>query len=303
MMRAAGRLSVLFCASSWVFGQTFEVASIKPAPPPTGGMILVMMSGGPGSADPGRVTFTNMTVKNILMRAYEVKSYQISGPGWLDSERFDIVAKVPQGATKEQFALMIQNLLAERFKLTLHHEKKDLPMYALVVAKNGPKLKESVDDRNAKDAGSAPPLGPPPPPGPMGKDGFPQLPPGAGGRGILMMGMNGRARISGTKRSMAELADGLAGFLDRPVVDMTELKANYDFTLYFDPEGMMGLMGPIGRGGPGGPGEGGAPVTSAPESVSIFTAVQEQLGLKLDQRKGPVDLLVIDHLEKVSTDN
>src|SRR6266446_4406926 len=161
MMRAAVGLSVLFCTSSRVFGQvaeappTFEVASIKPAPPPTGGMMRVGMSGGPGSPDPGRATFTNMSLKNILMRAYEVKGYQISGPGWLDSERFDIVAKVPQGATKEQFLLMIQNLLAERFKLTLHREKKELPMFALLVGKNGPKLKESVDDPNANDAPAA----------------------------------------------------------------------------------------------------------------------------------------------------
>ncbi len=91
------------------------------------------------------------------MTAYGVKTYQISGPAWLDTERFDIVAKVPQGATKDDVKLMLQNLLADRFKLTLHREKKDMPMYALLVAKNGPKLKESPpDDPNANDAAPAP---------------------------------------------------------------------------------------------------------------------------------------------------
>lgn len=309
MMRAAVGLSVLFCTSSWVFGQSFEVATVKPtAPPAVGNMrFMIGMSGGPGTPDPGRINFTGVSLKILLTRAYAVKGYQISGPNWLDSERFDIVAKVPPGATKEEFLVMLQNLLAERFKLTLHREKKELPMYALMVGKNGPKLKESVDDPNAKDVEA--PLPPPPPGGrlPMGKDGFPQLPPGAAGRGgMMMMFMNGRARMMANKRTMPEFADMLAQQLDRPVLDMTELKGKYDFKLDFDPEG-MGPMGRggfvVGPGGPGGPGEGGAPAASAPEGVNIFAAVQEQLGLKLDQRKGPVDLLVIDHLEKVPTEN
>ena len=92
-------------------------------------------------------------MKNVLTNAYGVKGFQISGPGWLDSERYDIVAKLPRGATKAEFMVMLQNLLAERFKLTLHREKKDLPMYALVVGKNGPKLKESVEDPAAPKGG------------------------------------------------------------------------------------------------------------------------------------------------------
>ena len=168
----------------------FEVASIKTAAPTaSAGMFRVMMRGGPGSADPGQLTYSNVTLKNVLMNAYGVKGYQISGPSWLDSERYDIAAKIPKGATKEQFMLMLQNLLAERFKLTLHREKKDLPMYALVVGKSGPKMKESVDGAVPAD-GAGPPPPPPPPGGPlgiagggriaMGSDGFPKLPPGAG---------------------------------------------------------------------------------------------------------------------------
>jgi len=163
---------------------TFEVASVKPAAPQTPGRMMVGMRGGPGTPDPGQVTLTNVTQKMLLARAYGVQDYQISGPGWLESERYDIVAKVPEGATKEQFQAMLQNLLAERFKLTLHHETKELPQYALVVAKNGPKLKESApppaaEGTAAKD-GAGPDGGPPPGPGP----GF-GPPPGEGGIDIV----------------------------------------------------------------------------------------------------------------------
>ena len=156
MRRATLGVCLIIFTSCAAFGQaaaespTFEVASVKPAEPPAGmGMMRVMMRGGPGSADPGQITYSNVSLKNVLTIAYAVKGYQINGPKWLDSERFDIVAKIAKGATKEQFQLMLQNLLAERFKLTLHHETKELPMYALVVGKGGPKLKESVEEDTA----------------------------------------------------------------------------------------------------------------------------------------------------------
>src|SRR6516165_11144822 len=105
----------------------FEVASIKPATLPGRGPIRLGQRGGPGSGDPGRVTYTFSTMLDLLADAYSVKRNQISGgPTWLDSERFDIVAKIPAGATKEQVNVMLQNLLAERFKLTLHRETKEL---------------------------------------------------------------------------------------------------------------------------------------------------------------------------------
>lgn len=308
---------------------TFEVASVKPAAPPTDGRMMVGMRGGPGTPDPGQVTFSNVTQRLLLSTAYGVQDFQISGPGWLDSERYEIVAKVPKGATKDQFKVMLQNLLAERFKLTLHHETKELPLYALVVAKNGPKLKEAAappaatDGADPKDAGAAA-SGPPPPPGPgsgpppgpppgdggpprlqMGKDGFPQLPPGAGRGGVVMMMMNGRARLTGNGQPISKLADVLARQLGRPVVDQTGLKANYDFTLDFDPEGGMGGRGRMMMPGPPPGGGGDGPGANPPESENpgIFTALQEQLGLKLEQKKGPLDLLVVDHSEKVAAEN
>jgi uncharacterized protein (TIGR03435 family) len=292
---------------------SFEVASVKPAAPITGNRIQVGMRGGPGTPDPGQITYNNVTVKNVLMNAYGVKGFQISGPGWLDSERYDIVAKVPRGATKAEFMVMLQNLLAERFKLTLHREKKDLPMYALVVGKNGPKMKESVEDAAPKGGGPAD--------GPaavMGKptvdrDGFPVLPPAAAGRTAVSLAlMNGNVRMTASKQPMSGLAEDLSRQLDLPVVDMTGLTGKYDFTLYFSPEGLAGMRLPAGLAPPppnaAPPGEGGpgSPMASAPDgqsNPSLFAAIQEQLGLKLEQRKGPVDLLVIDHLEKAPIEN
>jgi uncharacterized protein (TIGR03435 family) len=327
-MRQAILSAGLIILSSYAFGQaagespTFEAASIKPAAPQTGPGMRVMMRGGPGSPDPGQITYSNVSLKNVVMTAYGIKGYQISGPKWLDSERFDIVAKIAMGATKEQFQMMLQNLLAERFKLAVHRETKELPIYALVVGKGGPKLKETVDDGTTAQGGAAGPGGPsasapPPPPPPggdgagpvrmkVGADGMPQLPPGVGKNGLMMMMMNGRLRMVGNGQPVSALTGMLADQLGRPVVDTTELKAKYDFTLDFTPENMAGPMGMMPPAPPhdGGPG-GGGPVASAPDSgaPSIFTALQEQMGLKLEQRKGPIELLVIDRMEKVPTEN
>lgn len=290
----------------------FEVASVKPAPPPSDNRIRITMSGGPGTPDPGRVNFEFVNLRMVLAKAYGVKSYQISGPGLLDSERFNITAKVPPGTTKEQFALMLQNLVADRFKMTLHHEKKELQAYALLVGKSGPKLKVA-----AEEAGNdgAPAAASPAVFGrlPMGKDGFPELPKGAGRGGIAVMMMPGRMRLAGNGQTVTKLCETLEQQLDRAVVDMTELTGKYDFTLTFEPEQnkmMAGLPAGMGRGGfaPGGgaPGGGDSAIHNTPElepAPNLFTAVQEQLGLKLEPRKTPVDLLVIDHVEKTPVEN
>jgi uncharacterized protein (TIGR03435 family) len=319
----AALLAIASCAA---FAQTtaatpsFEVATVKPAAPPAtsmgpgGGMrIAIRMGarGGPGTADPGQMMYSGMSMKSLLVNAYGVKTYQVSGPNWMDTERFDIVAKVPPGASKDDVKLMLQNLLAERFKLTLHREKKDLPMYALVVGKNGPKMKESPpDDPDAKDASV--PLDPAAAANRQkaienamravdrGGD-MPPLPPGAG-RGMSMMMMNGRARMSAPKQTMAQFAEWLVSQLDRPVVDETGLTKKYDLALDYAPESVGG-RGPMGMPLPPPLGGDGGMPPEADAAPSLFTALQDQLGLKLEQKKGPVDLLVVDHLEKTPTEN
>jgi uncharacterized protein (TIGR03435 family) len=317
-LNCAGLLAALAgmaCAQSGEGSPTFDVASVKPAAPIMGGRIIVRMDGGPGSPDPGQISYSNVTLKNVLRLAYNVKGYQLSGPNWLDSERYDIVAKIPKGATKEQFQVMLQNLLAERFKLKIHRETKELPIYALVVAKGGLKMKETPKDETVQDlAGGPPPAGAGPGPNAgepqikMGKDGMPQMPKGGfgGGRGgMMMMVNNGRMRLQASKQPVTQIAEMLGNQLGRPVVDQTGLTANYDFTLDFAPDESMRMPGMMGGMPPGhGPegGEGAAPASDS-NGPSLTTALQEQLGLKLESKKGPIDLIVIDNLEKTPTEN
>jgi uncharacterized protein (TIGR03435 family) len=294
-------------------GQTFVVATIKPAAPMEPGRMMIGTRGGPGTQSPGQITATNLSVREMMATAYNVKDYQIVGPEWLTAQRFDIVAKVPEGATKEDVQVMWQNLLKDRFGLKLHHDSKEMPILALVVGKNGPKFKESEP---AAAAGSGPAAdGPDGAPGlrimpKMGKDGMPEAPAGmrrAGG--VMMMMVNGKMRLIGTGVPVGRLVDLLARQYNKPVTDQTGLTKNYDFTLDFAPEGMMrGMPMPGGGGGmmagPGAGGDGGgANIPDGNEAANLATAIQEQLGLKLEPKKGPVDLLVIDHVEKTPTEN
>ena len=285
---------MLVCAGA-VFADTlpsFEVASIKPAAPMTGGRIMIGQRGGPGTPDPGQIAFTNVSVKDLIQNAYNVKAYQISAPnfGWLETVRFDIVARVPAGATAEQARLMMQSLLADRFKLSVHHSSKDQPVYALLVAKNGPRLKESVEDPNAA---AAPPNPAAPPKGAMS----------------MMMTPGGRMRLKSDALTMSRLTDMLASQLDRPVIDATELTGKYDIVLDFAPDmaAMQAKMAAMGVGmPPGAMGEGGghdAAGSGDSQNATLFTALPEQLGLRLESRKGPVDLIVVDAVERTPTEN
>ena len=328
MFAAILRTGLAVIIGGLAFGQTadksltFDAASVKPATPPVPngrGMIRIEgPSGGPGSKDPGRVRYPFSSLKDLITRAYDVKAFQVTGPVWLDSERFDITATMPPDTTKEQFRVMLQNLLAERFKLVVHHETKELPMYSLVVLKGGPKMTESAPVAPPKETDGDPaPLPALPPGGPkMGPDGFPILPAGltGGGRGgMFMMMMPGRMRLTASQQTMKDLADNLTGRLSRPVTDATELNGKYDFILTFSPEGLSNGMGPMGvmpppGGGGGAMVDGGgrgpmAPPADAEPLPDIFRAIQSQLGLKLESKKGPVDLVIVDHMEKTATEN
>ena len=282
---------------------SFEVASVKPAAPQAGSGFRSSMH-----TSLGEVRITNYSLKTLLMNAYDVKNFQIAGPDWLDSQRFDIVAKVPQGFSRDDVKLMLRGLLAERFKLTLHHESKDMQMYALVVSKRGLKLKESTDDPAGKTPAFLPtPGGPdappmPPPPPPLPGEGNRPAPVGR----LTMIVSANRMRMSLAKESMTAFAATLGSQLQRPVTDMTGLKGVYDVNLDFAPDENTRPGGAIGMPMPPPPAgaEGaGAPSASDPAGPSLFTALEEQLGLKLEPKKGPVDILVIDHAEKTPTEN
>jgi uncharacterized protein (TIGR03435 family) len=296
--------------------QTFEVASIKPAQPPTpdgqGRIFMRGPSGGPGTKDPGRVNLPFMSLKSLIMLAYDVKNYQITGPQWLDTERFDVTATMPPDTTKEQYRIMLQNLLIERFKMTVHKESKELPMYSLIVNKGGPKLKETALKAAPADGDGPPrpPLGPPK----IGPDGFPVMPAEMSQRpGMPMMMMPGRARLMATSQSMQDLANRLTAQLNRPVIDNTGLTAKYDFVLTYAPDPNEGLGGrggaglglavraPAPAGAAGGPDNTFIPDGEAPQP--LFGALQSQLGLKLDPKKGDVEIVVIDKMEKAPVEN
>jgi uncharacterized protein (TIGR03435 family) len=303
---------VLVCAIA--FAQTpdsqiaFEVATIKPSGPPGMGRMRIGNQGGPGTPDPGRFTCDRCNLSMLVSTAYNLNYVQISGPSWLAEAQFDLTAKVPEGATEAQLRVMIQNLLIERFKLAAHREKKDAPVYELTVAKSGPKLKTSTGEADPPDSTGRGGFRPPPPSRARDADGFPQFPPG---RRSMMVMMPGRARWRLVDESMAQFSKSLQGMVGRPVNDATGLTGKYDFELSFSPAAgglTMGrgmLPGPlpppsgVGTGGPEGPAA-STPDDSAP---SIFTAIQDQLGLRLESKKGPVEMLVIDHAEKVPTEN
>jgi uncharacterized protein (TIGR03435 family) len=292
-----------------VFGQTsegriaFDVASVKTASLPTpdarGMLTMQRTTGGPGSNDPGRIHYPYISLKTLLQTAYQVKNYQIEGPDWLDAERFDITATMPPTTTKEQFSIMLQSLLADRFRLVLHRATKDGPMYSLVLAKGGPKLKESGDTPPpASDAA-------PPSSDPLvlrqtkpGADGLPPIsfPPGKGG--LMSVMTNGHARLVGQLRTMNELAEFLTGFLNCPVTDSTGLTSKYDFTVNF--AASLNAPDPMAA-------DNAARNSATPEQSDVqpgfFAAIQSQLGLRLESKKGPIESIIIDHIERKPTVN
>ncbi len=253
----------------------FQAASVKPNTETNARGMMVMPQPG------GRLTSKNAPLIMLLQNAYSVQAFQIiGGPPWINSTGYDIEAKPDAAVDRPQMWQMLQNLLADRFKLELHRETRELPLFALTVAKGSfqpPPPKEGTCIDTPPDA----------PPGP----------PGAGqtqcGRGRISMSPAGLA-MDGGKVQMAELIRLLAIVLGRPVLDRTAFDGKFDFHLTFTPdESTMGLPGSGGPRAPNGP-----LLPTDPDRPTIFAALQEQLGLKLVTAKGPVEVLVIDHVER-----
>jgi uncharacterized protein (TIGR03435 family) len=206
---------------------------------------------------PGGLEMSNVTLRFCITRAWRITDPQVSGPAWIDSDRYDIVAKAPAGAPEAQIPEMLQALLAERFKLVAHRERKELPAFALVVGKNGPKLTKA--ELNESGGGMT----------------------------------SGDGTVSGQAVTMARLASFLATprlDLGLPVVDQTGLEGTFSFTLKWTPEKLLT-----------GKAAGKAPDLDGPPS--IFTALNEQLGLKLEKRKALLEVLIVDKAERVPTEN
>ena len=259
-MRVVIGLSLIFSATQALVGQTdgapgplpaFEVASIRPA--------QRSKMGGEGSrkqsitVDPGRITMVNATLRSCLRVAFEVKDYQVTGPAWLEDERYDISAKAADAVPEKELHRMLQRLLAERFKLEYHKVTKELPAYVLLVAKGGPKFQESKTD------------------------------------GEFSAKPTSRTSASFEHAQISQLVDLLIEVMHSPVVDETGLKGKYDvavdMTSYL-PDNFEHSNGP------------------PPDLLGIVVAaLQKELGLKLESRKVPLDMIVVDRMERAPTEN
>jgi uncharacterized protein (TIGR03435 family) len=302
---------------------TFEVASIKPAAPLDMMKVAAEVQAGHmpkigARVDAARAEYTYMALKDLIVTAYKVKPYQVTGPDWISTTRFDIVAKLPEGATKADAPKMLQALLEDRFKLAVRRDKKENPVLALVVAKGGPKMQESAEAPVAIDENA------PLKPGEMttdGPDGPVRMTVGKQGEVSVNMGAKGSMHykvdpatmtmhLDATQLKMDGLADMLTQFTQiaggggRQVVDMTDLKGYYQVTIDFSLADLLAMARAQGMDIPPLPGAGTPGVAASDPSgtSSVFAAVQA-LGLKLEQRKAVTEQLVIDHVEKTPTEN
>jgi uncharacterized protein (TIGR03435 family) len=282
-------LLLALLSSIVAFGQSpparpeFEVASVKKSAPAAAGQINIGVH-----IDGAMVRCSSLPMRSYIRMAYRVNDYQVLGPDWLTTENFDIAAKLPEGAARAQLPEMIQSLLAERFKLVLHRDKKEFPVYALTVAKTGPKLIESPPDSS------------------------PEASPGANtavdvnvtvgrGGGVIDMGHGssigyGRDRLEAKKVTLGALAGAVERLLDRPVVDLTGIAGTYDFSLEYSWDELRSLV----RSSSGGATE--LPANPDAPGNSIFTSLAA-FGLKLEPRKTPIEVLVVDHIERTPTEN
>ncbi len=270
--------------------------------------------------DASRAEFTYMSLKDLIVYAYTVKPYQVDGPSWLSDARFDIEAKIPDGGTKDQAPAMMQTLLAERFKLTVHRDHEEHKVLALVVGKGGPKLKESPAPPPPPDANA------PAKPGETkidteegsmkitrNTDGSVKIDMGA--RGIITEKLDMSTQTLHIESSMVTMngfADMLTNMMQMggsggpQVVNQTGLKGNYQVTLDLALADLMALARASGMNLPGAPAGGGAQQANAPANAAsdpqaagqgVYSSV-EQMGLKLEERKATVERLIVDHAEK-----
>jgi uncharacterized protein (TIGR03435 family) len=253
-------------------GPKFEVASVKASDPnPSSPMFMGM------SADRAIVKYTNVTLRDCICGAYKVRDFQITGPGWMTSARFEISAKLPSGASTDLIPEMLQALLADRFKLEVRREMKEQNVYALVAANGGARLKPAA---GVKEEDGKLPMA-------LGPDGKPRLPMQYG---FAPGGMFIRAPFA----TIASLVWLMSRFTARPVVDMTGIEGQYEFDLTFSPDAVdwsaIGLREP------------NSAQTAVEPAPSVFDAVKKY-GLRLEARKAPIEMLVITHLERMPTEN
>jgi uncharacterized protein (TIGR03435 family) len=261
---------------------SFEVASVRASEPITSKSAADGKFRVGTQVDGARVDIGYTSLTELVRQAYGLKNYQVTAPDWMSGERYDIHAKLPEGGTKDQVPEMLQSLLADRFKLTFHRESKEHQVYGLIVGKNGLQLKEVAPD----------------------------TPPSAGQGVTTRKSPSGGIEVHMDENmTMPALCDFLGKMVDRAVVDMTGLTATYDVALDIPANEFKRMLqsgsnsvfvsNSAGSEGP----RPAADSASEPAGGSAMFAYVQQLGLKLEPRKAPLELLVVDHAEKVPTEN
>jgi uncharacterized protein (TIGR03435 family) len=307
---------------------SFEVASVKPAAPlDMAKLAATVQQGGEmpklgARIDGARAEYTYMAIKELIATAYKVKPYQITGPDWIGTQRFDIVAKMPEGASKDDAPKMLQTLLEDRLKLAVHRESKEHPVLALLVGKGGPKMKASEETPQPIDP--TVPLKPgesqlDTPEGPIRmsvdmKNGAFTM--NMGAKGIVHYSVDRATMMMHLEASMVTM-EGFADMLTQfsvmagggsgpTVKDLTELKGNYQVAMEFSLADMMNMARAQGMDVPALPASPTAApgvAASDPSGGASLTGAVQAMGLKLEQRKAMVEQLVVDHVEKTPTEN
>ncbi len=270
-------------------GPEFEVASVKPAGPVVPGQVQIGIH-----IDGAQFTASYMSMKDLIRMAYQIKDYQIAGPEWMAGERFTLTAKIPAGSNQKDLPAMMRALLAERFHVKIHTEKRDFPVYGLVALKGGVKLKESALDPIEAEA--------------VGKPANVNVTAGGSASGTMVnLGRGASFSMSGDKiearkMTLAQMSELLARFVDRPVVDMTETAGTFDLILALTPEDFraMQIRAAIVAG-----------VQLPPQVMAMAdSASGDSLhsglaagGLKLEPKKAPLDFFVVDSADKTPSAN
>jgi len=246
---------------------TFEVATVRPLDPNSS--VLVGMS-----SDPSIVRYGNLTLRDAVRGAYKVRDFQIVGPDWMSTARFNVDAKLPAGASTDQIPEMFQSLLEERFGLTWRRETKEMQVYALLVGKDGPKLKAA--EKQPENQQMA-----------MGTDGKPRPMVSFGGSASSVT-------VRAPSASLLTLVGVTTRFTSKPILDETGIEGQYDFTLTFVPEEITSL-----------PGASRTPQSPAPVSdpVPFLADAVKQYGLRIETRKAPIEMFVVTHIERMPTEN
>ena len=281
-------LSLAVCGAA--FGRpaadklSFDVVSVKPSAPQPMNQIRVM-----NGSDPGMVRYNGYSLRLLIQVAYRVKEFQVQGPEWLDSARFDVEGKLPQGVGSDKVPEMLQTMLEERFKLAIHRDTKEHSILALVAGKGGPRLKKSE-------------------PLPEGVPTAGRGPGGMGGGRVMMQIDDKGAHVRANNATLEGLADMLSRFSDVPVIDKAGIEGQYDFDLVLSPEALRAGRG----GGPmmmgPGPGSGtsdgsGRPADEASSGAGTIREAVQAYGLKLEPQKAAMPTIVVDHVEKTPVEN